>query len=438
MRIIKILSKFFVCILCAFMLCTPCLSATNIPLGDIGEYGDWMTGDNINEITKNMSDEATAYQENFTNNLQSSKFVPIEVRIGLMFMKALSSIDYILQISLVRFTIMFLFFMYALWIAVEAYKMMRESTDYRTVLYDVFKKGFVIVVWVLILNYGPAKIFTMLISPILALATYISDFILNSVAQTYNTDIPNTCAAIHNFVDANATSPMANNGTTQLLINSDTAANIMCLPGRLSAYFYHATVTAFKWFLWGFGHSATAIVMGAICIVIFIKCIFKYAFMTLGVVADLFLTLLMLPFTALAEALPATSEKSYVGQILNGFLSIFSTKKLSEVITVFINAAIYFVSLAIIIAICAALLEYIIPLSNNYNEYHLQSAMVTILCGCLVLYLAGKADELAKKVGGSIDNSFGEKLQNDTKTLWKDTKDVAGKIYKDWLKKGSN
>jgi hypothetical protein len=209
----------------------------------------------------------------------------------------------------------------------------------------------------------------------------------------------------------------------------------MCLPGRLSIYFYHATGAAFKWFAWGFGHSATAIAMGAICVVIFIKCILKYAFMTLGVVADLFLTLLMLPFTALAESLPSTSEKSYAGQILSGFLSIFNTKKLSEVISVFINAAIYFVSLAIIIAICAGLLDYIIPNTTDTSKYALDTAMITILCGCLILHLADKADDLAKRIGGSIDNSFGNELKNSTKTLWNNTKNVAGKIYKDWVKR---
>ena len=62
------------------------------------------------------------------------------------------------------------------------------------------------------------------------------------------------------------------------------------------------------------GHSITATLIGIVAIYIFIKGIFKYAFMTLGIVANLFLTLLMLPFTALAEAMPSRSEKSYVGQ----------------------------------------------------------------------------------------------------------------------------
>lgn len=413
----------------------PAYCESNVPSGNIGEYGSWLNQDNLEEISNNMATEATEFQQGFQNNLQSSTFVPIEVRIGLMFMKALSSIDYVLQISLVRFTIIFLFIMYAFWIALEAYKMMRESSDYKTVLYDVFKKGFIIVIWVLILDYGPAKIFMLVISPILEFANYFSDFILNAVAETYDIKLPDTCAAIHQFVDANNATTIANNKSAALLIDADAAANIMCLPGRLSVYFYHATGAAFNWFKWGFGHSATAIVIGAVCIVMFIGCIFKYAFMTLGVVADLFLTLLMLPFTALAEAMPSSSEKNYAGQIFNGFLSVFNTKKLSDVISVFINAAIYFVSLAIIIAICASLLSYIVPLTSGNSEYALQSAMVTLLCGCLVLYLAGRTDELAKKVGGSINNSFGQTLQNDAKTLWGNTKNVAGKIFGDWLKK---
>ena len=52
-----------------------------------------------------------------------------------------------------------------------------------------------------------------------------------------------------------------------------------------------------------------------------------------------------------------------------------------------------------------------------------------------ILYLADKAENLAKQLGGSIDNSFGQQLQKDTKKLWGNAKSFSGKIYKDWLKK---
>lgn len=435
MQILKFLSKFLMCILCALCI-NNSFAANNVPTGDIGEYGNWITSENVEKFSTQTSTDMEKFQSGFQNKTNSTTFVPIEAKIGLSFMRALSSIDYVLQISLVRFTIMFLFVMYAFWIALTAYKMARDSDDYKNVLYDVFKKGIIIAIWVIVLNYGPAKIFIMLISPILALGTAFSDFILNTIVQSFGESLPDTCMAIHNYVNQNATTVVANNQSAQLLVPPETAANIMCLPARISMFFYHATGAAWKWMIGGFGHGITQIVMGAICVVIFIKCIFKYAFMTLGIVADLFLKLLMLPFTALAEAMPSTSEKNYAGQIFNGFLKIFNADKfkLSGLISAFVNAVIYFVSLAIIIGICAALLMYVIPTDTNPG-YSVGGAMTTILCGCLILYMANKAEEWAKKLGGSIDNSFGEQLQNDVKTLWGGTKKVTGKIYKDWINK---
>lgn len=428
MRIRKILSVLLICVSCVLCVCNVCSAAGNVPVGEIGEYGNWVTVENMETFNTEILSDTDQFQKQFQTDIKSQNFVPIEVRLGLMFMKALSSIDYVLQLSLIRFTIMFLLFMYAFWIGLNAYKMIRESTDYKKVLYDIFTKGLTIAIWIMVLNYGPAKIFTVVISPIIALGTYLSDFILDAVAETYNVNLPDTCATIHKYVDAN--------NTGKFLIDADAAANIMCLPGRISTYFYHAVGTAFDWIKYGFGrgHSITAIAVGIVAIFMFIKCIFKYAFMTLGVVTDLFLTLLMLPFTALAESMPKIDEKNYVGQIFNGFLSIFNTKKLSDVISIFINAAIYFVSLAIIIAICAALLTNIISVDGT-TQYVVGSAMTTILAGYLVLYLAGQADKLATQVGGKIDNSFGTTLEKGAKQIWGDIKGFGGKLTKAWAKK---
>ncbi len=431
MQIRKFLKFLFVGIFCIFCVSGVCLADDNVPRGEITEYGNWINEYNMQQYNQNITGDVVQFQQQFENNLRPG-FVPVEVKLGLMFMKALSAIDYVLQLSLVRFTIIFLFLMYAFWIALEAYKLIRESNDYKVVLYDMFKKGMVIAVWALILNYGPARIFNILIGPVMYIGTYFSDLILNTVAQTYETNIPDTCAAIHNYVNTNYINNVSNNQSAQLLIDPNTAANIMCLPGRISTYFYHAVAAGFRWIIYGFGHSITAIFVGAVSIFIFIKCIFKYAFMTLGVVADLFLTLLMLPFTAIAEAMPSTKESNYMGQVFSGLLKIFNAKKLSDVILVFINATVYFVSLAIVISICAALLSLSIRPNAAYST---QTGMAVLLTGCFVLYLANKADELATQLGGKIDNSFGKQLQGDAKTLWGDAKKIGSMIFKDWLKK---
>jgi len=448
MLIKKILKGIFIAVFCAFCVCgvslaveptnptAPTTTATTTAT-DPTQQENQMTPEAASQFNSRVSQEITDFQNGFESNLRSTDFVPIEAKLGFMFMKALSAIDYVLQISLVRFTIIFLFVMYALWIGLESYRMMRDSTDYKTVLYDIFKRGMIIAVWVLILNYGPAKIFDLVIEPIMSVGRYLSDFILNAVAQTYNIDIPDTCGAIHNYVDREVASQMAVQSDFKLLVNANASADIMCLPSQISVYFYHAVAAAFRWMIYGFGHSVVAVVVGAISIIIFIKCIFKYAFMTLGIVADLFLTLLLLPFVAIAEALPTTKETNYLGKIFSEFSKFFNTKntkKMSDVLSVFINTAIYFASLAIVVALCAALLSRIIDV-NQSGSFIIADGMTTLLTGFFVLYLANKAEELAQQIGGKIDNSFGQDLQKGSKTLWGDAKKLGGSLLKKWTTK---
>lgn len=420
MQIRKLLSRLFVCILSIFLSCGVSFALNNfLPSGDVGEYGNLFNETNIKTTTETISTDFEKFNPNI--NVESKTFVPLEAKLGLMLMKALSSIDVIFTNSLVRFIIIFLLVAYAAWVGLTAYKMIKESGDYKTVLYNVFKQGITIAVWILILNYGIANIFDMIVSPVLNLGAYLSDIILNAVAETYKVKIPDTCAAIHNYVNNTET-------TGKLLIDNGTAANIMCLPARVSVYFYHAVGTGFSWIKYGLTHSITSVLVGIASVVLFIECIFKFAFMTLGIVVDLFLTLLLLPFTAIAESLPAAPDGATIpGRIYNGFIVLLNIGKgknnLSHVLSVFINAAMYFVSLSIIIAICAALLSNIISL--NSNEYIVGSAIATILSACLVLYLAQKADELASKLGGSIDNSFGKQLTSDAKNLWNKAKNFT-------------
>jgi len=424
MRILKLLSRFIICILCISCLCNVSIAASNLPTGEVGEYGNFLTHDNISVFNENLAKDFDKFEPKI--DLNPTTFVPIEAKIGLMLMKALSAVDDVLQSSLVRFTVIFLLIMYAFWIGLEAYKLIRDSGDYKTALYNIFKQGITIAIWIIILNYGPTKIFAMIVSPILTLGTYLSDFILGAVAETYKVNIPDTCAAIQNYVHTDK--------SLNLLVDADTAANIMCLPARASVFFYHATATGFQWIKSGLGTSPIMIALGIVSIVIFIKCIFKYAFMTLGIVVSLFLTLLMLPFTALAESMPSSSEKNFAGQFFNGLLKIFNTQKLSNIIGKFINAAIYFVSLSIIIAICATLLTNIVSLGAD-NQYTTGSAMTIILSGCLVLYLANQTEKQTKDIGGDIDNSFGKQMEGNAKILWADVKKIGNSLFKAWLKK---
>ena len=153
--------------------------------------------------------------------------------------------------------------------------------------------------------------------------------------------------------------------------------------------------------------------------------------MGLGVIADLFLGVMMLPFTAINETVGKTSFKGLAGDMFNGFLNIFSTESLQKQIDRLVNAAIYFVSLAIVIAFCAALLSSVVTLDlNALPTIDNTGFWMTALVAGLTLHFANKAADIAKDLGGSIDKSMGDAAQKDVEGLYKSTKNQISSWYK--------
>lgn len=261
-------------------------------------------------------------------------------------------------------------------------------------------------------------------APILGVATYLSDLILNAVSGIIGVQLPDTCAAIREYAVANASPNMS--------IDALSAANMMCVPTRLSGFFATAIATGWQWVVAGIGTSAFTTLVGAAFIVIFIYNGFKFALMGLGVIVDLFLAVLMLPFTAIAETIAKTSYKGIAGDIFNGFLGLFKPESLSTQIQRFINAAIYFVSLSIVVALCAALLSGTITIDTSGQIPTLENNgfIITLLTGCLVAYLANRTAQIAKDIGGSIDDSFGTRFGKDIQKLWDKTRGFVKNMRK--------
>ena len=147
----KILSKIFVAVL-ATVLVTSAFGATaNLPMGDIGDHGTWATENNREKLLTNITHDVEQFSGDFQNQLVRD-YVPLEAKIGLAFMNALSFISDILDSSLVRFVILFMFIAFAFWIAFETYNTMKSGKgDIPKLLLEIVKKGTVIAVWVIIL-----------------------------------------------------------------------------------------------------------------------------------------------------------------------------------------------------------------------------------------------------------------------------------------------
>ena len=393
---------------------------SNLP--DIGEYGAWATDSNRELFLTDITADAQSFSGANTP-ISGSGFVPLEAKIGLAFMDAFSHIAHILELSLVRFTMIFIIMMYLLWMMLEAHNIIIGKAKTNESLKSILKKGAIVGAWVAVLSIGPAETFMLVMSPILSVSSYTSDLILNAVTQTVGVSLPDTCGAIHQYASANIAS--------HNLLSADAAANIMCVPTRMSGFAYAAIQAGWRWIIAGFGNSAFAITCGLATIIGFIYLAWKFAFVAFGVIADLFLGIMMLPFTAIAETVGKTSYKGIAGEIFNGFVKLFSPENLQSQIMRFINAALHFVVLSIIIAICAALLSGItIFNSNGLPDFNSPGIWVTVLTMALTWYLASHASQIADEIGGKIDTSFGDKIKSDIQTVWKDTKATTKSWYK--------
>lgn len=419
----KILSKIFVAVL-ATVLVTSAFGATaNLPMGDIGDHGTWATENNREKFLTNITHDVEQFSGDFQNQLVRD-YVPLEAKIGLAFMNALSFISGVLDSSLVRFVILFMFIAFAFWIIFETYNMMQSGRgDIQKHLTEIVKKGTMIAVWVIILRFGPAKLFMWVMGPIVSVGTYVSDLILGAVAESAGADLPNTCAAIREYAVAHTS---ANN-----IIDATAAADMLCVPTRMSGFCYTAIAAGWKWITAGIGTSAFSVVGGIVFIYIFIKLAWKFAFMALGVIADLFLGVMMLPFTALTQTIGSTSYKGMAGNIFNQFLGIFSAESLDAQIERFVKSALYFVSLSIVVAFCAALMSGVIDtdLASRVPNLNPGGFIETLLVVALTWWFANRGMEIAEKLSGKkITTTVGDQMRGDVTTLWNKTYGTA----KDW------
>ncbi|MBQ8293791.1 MAG: hypothetical protein IJX89_00170 [Alphaproteobacteria bacterium] len=425
---IKKISKFLSRIILGLFLLLPPLEAlgasANLPMADIGDFGTWATENNRQLLIGNMARDIDEFQGSYITQLVDD-YVPIEAKIGLMFMNAMSFVGDVLDSSLVRFVIIFIIIAYAFWIVFETYNMMTSGKgDVMKLAQDIVKKGAIIAIWIIVLRFGPARIFMWIMGPIISVATVLSDLILNAVSQSAGVSLPDTCGAIREY----AVTHISDNN----IMTGTNAADLMCLPSRMSGFCYTAIAAGWEWIKAGIGNSAFTFAVGIVFIVMFISVAWKFMFMALGVIADLFLGVLMLPFTAIAETIGKTSYKGIAGDIFNQFLGLFKVENLQSQIQRFINAAIFFVSLSIVIAFCTAMMSGTIStnLSSNVPTIENQGFWITLLVGALTWYFANQAQSLAQKLGGSINDSIGQQMKGDITKLWKNASGTAKKWWK--------
>ncbi len=425
----NIIKKFLLglCVACVAMFCATVFAADaggNLTTGDIGDYGVWTTDHNREELLGNVKNDLSEFESEYGHEYVDTG-VPLEARLGIVFVRALTYVSQILDNSLVRFVNIFLVVAFLFWVMLYAYQLIKDDkTKPMATFQDIVKKGAVLAIWLILLGGGIQWFFGAIMGPVFGFSAYVSDLILNATTAAGGYTLADNCAAIHTY----AASHLVDNS----VFTPDFAANIICVPARLSGFYYGAIKFGWKLMISGLGLSTFTLLVGLILVCLFVYTAYKFLFVSFGVIAELFLIVIMLPFTAIAETINKTSYKGIAGDIYNGFLGLFKSVNLSTQIKKFVDAAIYFISLAIIIAIAGALLASAIELNSETHLITILNGDVVtlLLTGALVAYIASHADELAKSIGGAIEYAVGSDLQKDLKTVYKDTKKKAEAFIK--------
>ena len=401
---LKRVCKFLSILILAFVCTANDAAANNIPNGNIGDFGTWTTEENHKMLMDSMRSDFNNFEPEFVKNQILPDYVPVEARVGVAFMNAMTHVASVVDSSLVRFAIIFILVMYAFWVGMEAYLAISQGQDTFAMGKNMLIKAIKIVFWIAVIRIGPAQLFMNIIAPLLWIGTHAADLILGAVASVTGTQLPDTCAAIQNYV--------ATNVADNMILDPNAAANIICLPTRLSGFFTAGIVMGWKWMVAGIGTSAFAFVLGIGMIILFVINAWKFTLMALGVIADLFIGIFMLPFTAISETVSKTSYKGIPGTVYNSLTGIFKTESLKSQFDRFISATIYFVVLSVVIAVCVALLSGVITTDTAAQIPSLKNTgfVPVLLTAVLVAYLANRADEIAKDWGGSVSGTFGQKL----------------------------
>jgi len=431
----KFIKKFLLCIVAT--ICVIGLSGVahaavgNLDPGDIGEYGVWTTEHNRQTLVQNISNDVNEFQTQYERTYIETG-VPIEAKLGIMFIKALSYISEILNISLVNFAIIFVITAFAFWVMFQSYKIITDKkTEIKPTVRKFVMRGVTLGVWLIVLGMGLPRLFGMIMGPIMSFGSYISNFILDAAAANGGYALSDTCAAIHAYA--------AQHMTNTSIVTTDFAADIICVPARLSGFYYGTIKYGWEVLVSGIGFSTFTFLTGLILVFVFTFAAFKFMFTSFGVIADLFLVVILLPFTAIAETINKTDYEGLAGKIYNGFLGIFNLDSfsLSNQIKKFVDAAIYFIALSIAIAIGGALLANGFQFDPVTHTVRIVDGdrMTMVLIGALVAYIATHVGDIAQLIGGAIDYTLGTELSQDTKNFYNGTKKRVEELIKNLKKK---
>ncbi|MDR2685444.1 MAG: hypothetical protein LBB23_01570 [Rickettsiales bacterium] len=322
---------------------------------------------------------------------------PLDVHASLIIVGGLSQVASIIYDNLLDLIIFMIWIFFAFWLGIKAWDLMRTKIQLMPFLESAAKKLIFVVIGTALLASNPAELFMMFMGGVSALGNAASNLFLSDTGVGR---VSETCADVAAWVKAS--------GGDIKFLTSQSVGDIICLTGRTTSFFYNGIGT----FLGMMTKGVLEAVIGAAGAVVFLWCIFKFAFITLGVVVDVVLMLMFLPFTIFSEIFKGDDwgDTMILSDAMKSFAGIFGGDGISALIQKMIQVVIYIVSISLVAAI-SFLFMRAVP----------KDFLNLLIGGALTAYMIYKADVLAKKMGGAVDDKFAKLLEQNTTAIYNNT-----------------
>ena len=265
----------------------PAVTDNPIGDGDVNEFGLWATDRNRTLVIDEISQDLNNFAPPATN-----VSVPIEAKLGFAFMGGLSKVGIALDYSFKTFVIVFILLAFGFWVSLEAYNVISAGGNTKSTVKNIVIKGMIISLWIIVLKFGVAKAFTLVMTPIVSLGTLISTRIWEGItgAAGYSlSDFQATCDAIKNYAVANMPTSVAGvdpddisvETLDSMKITAESAAGLLCVPIQMSNFFWDVIRIGWKWVTSSVGNSLCGAVIGLYITYLGLKCIWKFLFISL-------------------------------------------------------------------------------------------------------------------------------------------------------------
>ncbi|MDR0448902.1 MAG: hypothetical protein LBG89_00365 [Rickettsiales bacterium] len=348
-----------------------------------------------NNILSGLKNSVPAYADFRADN------IPLDIRASMFVIEGLSTIAMIVYKNLLDVMIWLLVVFFAFWFGLEAWSVMETKTPIGDAAKKIVKKAAIISVAIFVLNTNPAEWFMMFLGAAAHVGNYAADLFLGAATGM---GVAQTCGDTLAYV--------ALHGGSFGFLGPENVANVICMTGRITEFFWTGLSESLALIKSGIGSNVAFSVMGVAGAALFLWCVVRFAILTLGVVVDMTLMLMFLPFAAFKESFKDgwPKDAGAAGAMIEKIANAFGGDDISGQIRKFVQVIIYVIAISIVASICYLLMKGVAQQNGNNFIY-------LALGGAVCAYMISQTEKIAEMMGGVVDREWAGEIRKNLESL---------------------